>query len=124
MYIEELKNYTYQEAAELLGGISPTTVHRMVKDQQIKHKRVGQTRKPDGTLSRGRPRIPGWALIEYNLSGAEAATFAVRSSTQWQHSTREQNRNTGGAVSKTQTVSSIDEALKSLRLKRSKKKHS
>lgn len=123
MYIEELKNYTYQEAAELLGGISPTTVHRMVKDQQLKHKRVGQTRKPDGTLSRGRPRIPGWALIEYNLSGAEAATFATRS-TQWQRSTHVPNQSTGGAASKTQTVSSIDEALKSLRLKRSKKKHS
>jgi len=119
--IEELKNYTYEEAGKLLGGISASTIRRMVKSNLLKKIAVGRNYKKDGTLSRGRPRIPGWAIIEYNLAEAESASVIDRRP-RWQPSIVEKNQGTFGAASKTQTALSLEKALESLQKKHSKKK--
>lgn len=119
--IEELKNYTYQEAGILLGGISAATVQRMVRDGTLTGKRIGQTLKADGNLSRGKPRIPGWAIIQYNLAGATEVPTLPRRQT-WQTSSSGEKVSTGGAVSKRQAATRLAEALAFQQKKLSEKK--
>nr|BDD44127.1 hypothetical protein 1 [bacterium] len=124
--------WTYEKTAKQLGDVSLTTVRDLARAGELQVVRVGQRRKPDGTLTRGSPRIDPASVADYierqkvpGYSGScvkPSITPQFREVVEWPKSIHGKTQSTTGQNSNRPKESRLEEVLKSQRARNSARK--